>query len=105
MSTALVKCSSMVNCSRLQSIEQPSRRNWRVIVPPLTSQYLNITKNSSLAPALAFTDVYALMGTVNQKVGQEVEVIVMIMAVYLTFSLLISLFMNFYNRRIALVER
>ena len=77
----------------------------RVIVPPLTSQYLNLTKNSSLATAIAFTDVYALMGTVNQKVGQEVEVIVMIMAVYLTFSLLISLFMNFYNRRIALVER
>lgn len=77
----------------------------RVIVPPLTSQYLNLTKNSSLATAIAFTDVYALMGTVNQKVGQEVEVILMIMAVYLTFSLLISLFMNFYNRRIALVER
>lgn len=77
----------------------------RVIIPPLTSQYLNLTKNSSLAVAIGYPDLYSLSGIINQKVGQEVEVIVIIMAVYLTFSILISLFMNWYNRRIALIER
>ena len=77
----------------------------RVIIPPLTSQYLNLTKNSSLAVAIGFTDLYSLSGVVNQKVGQEVEIILMIMSVYLFFSISISLLMNYYNRRIALVER
>ncbi|MEL6977767.1 MAG: ABC transporter permease subunit [Pseudomonadota bacterium] len=77
----------------------------RVIIPPLTSQYLNLTKNSSLAVAIGYTDLYSLLGTVNQKVGQEVEIILMVMAVYLTFSITISLVMNWYNKRIALVER
>jgi general L-amino acid transport system permease protein len=78
----------------------------RIIVPPLTSQYLNLTKNSSLAAAIAYPDlVLVFAGTVLMQTGQAVEIIVITMAVYLTFSLLISLFMNWYNHRIALVER
>ena len=78
----------------------------RVIVPPLTSQYLNLTKNSSLAIAVGYPDLVAAFGntTLNQT-GQSIEVIAMTMAVYLTLSLLISAFMNWYNKRIALVER
>jgi general L-amino acid transport system permease protein len=78
----------------------------RIIIPPLTSQYLNLTKNSSLAAAIAYPDlVLVFAGTVLMQTGQAVEIIAITMAVYLTFSLLISLFMNWYNRRIALVER
>ena len=78
----------------------------RVIIPPLTSQYLNLTKNSSLAAAIAYPDlVLVFAGTVLMQTGQAVEVIAMTMAVYLTLSLLISAFMNWYNKRIALVER
>ena len=78
----------------------------RVILPPLTSQYLNLTKNSSLAPAIAYPDlVHIFAGTVLNQTGQAVECIVLTMAVYFTISLLISAFMNWYNRRIALVER
>ncbi|TDI54317.1 MAG: amino acid ABC transporter permease [Alphaproteobacteria bacterium] len=78
----------------------------RVIIPPLTSQYLNLTKNSSLAAAIAYPDlVLVFAGTVLMQTGQAVEVILMTMAVYLTISLVISLIMNSYNRRIALVER
>ena len=78
----------------------------RVIIPPLTSQYLNLTKNSSLAAAIAYPDLVLIFaGTVLMQTGQAVEVILMTMAVYLTISLFISLIMNTYNRRIALVER
>jgi general L-amino acid transport system permease protein len=78
----------------------------RIIVPPLTSQYLNLTKNSSLAAAIAYPDLVLIFaGTVLMQTGQAVEIVVITMAVYLTISLLISLFMNWYNRRIALVER
>lgn len=78
----------------------------RVIVPPLTSQYLNLTKNSSLAVAIGYPDlVNVFTGTVLNQTGQAVEVITITMLVYLTISLLISLFMNWYNRRVALVER
>jgi len=78
----------------------------RVIVPPLTSQYLNLAKNSSLAIAVGFPDLVAAFGntTLNQT-GQAIEVISMTMAVYLTMSLSISAFMNWYNKKIALVER
>jgi general L-amino acid transport system permease protein len=77
----------------------------RIIIPPLTSQYLNLTKNSSLAAAIAYPDlVLVFAGTVLMQTGQAVEIIAITMAVYLTISLLISLFMNWYNRRIALVE-
>lgn len=77
----------------------------RVIIPPLTSQYLNLTKNSSLAMAIGYPDVMGAGGIVLNQSGQAVEVIVMIMAVYLTFSLLTSLFMNWYNAKMSLVER
>jgi general L-amino acid transport system permease protein len=78
----------------------------RIIVPPLTSQYLNLTKNSSLAAAIAYPDLVLIFaGTVLMQTGQAVEIVVITMAVYLTISLLISLFMNWYNGRIALVER
>jgi general L-amino acid transport system permease protein len=78
----------------------------RVIIPPLTNQYLNLTKNSSLAAAIGYPDmVSAFAGTVLNQTGQAIECIAITMAVYLTISLLISLAMNWYNRRVALVER
>ncbi len=78
----------------------------RVIIPPLTSQYLNLTKNSSLAVAIGYPDfVNVFTGIVLNQTGQAVEVIAMTMAVYLTLSLLTSGLMNWYNRRRALVER
>ena len=78
----------------------------RVIVPPLTSQYLNLTKNSSLAIAIGYMDIVATFGgiTLNQT-GREMEVMIIVLTIYLTISLMISAFMNWYNRRIALVER
>jgi general L-amino acid transport system permease protein len=77
----------------------------RVIVPPMTSQYLNITKNSTLAIAIGYPDLVAILNTTINQTGQAVEGIALIMAIYLTISLLISLFMNWYNRAVALVER
>jgi general L-amino acid transport system permease protein len=78
----------------------------RVIIPPLTSQYLNLTKNSSLAAAIAYPDmVLVFAGTILMQTGQAVEVIGITMGVYLTISLVISAFMNWYNKKMALVER
>jgi general L-amino acid transport system permease protein len=77
----------------------------RVIVPPMTSQYLGITKNSSLAVAIGYPDLVSIANTTMNQTGQAIEGISMIMAVYLAISLLISLFMNLYNRAVALVER
>ncbi|MDF2766608.1 MAG: aapQ [Rhodospirillales bacterium] len=78
----------------------------RVIIPPLTSQYLNLTKNSSLAIAIAYPELVAVFaGTTLNQTGQAIETIAITMLVYLTISLTISAFMNWYNRRIALVER
>ncbi|MBC7831725.1 MAG: amino acid ABC transporter permease, partial [Hyphomicrobium sp.] len=78
----------------------------RVIIPPLTNQYLNLTKNSSLAVAIGYPDLVSIFaGTVLNQTGQAVEVIMMTMAVYLTMSLLTSAFMNWFNSRIALKER
>ena len=78
----------------------------RVIIPPLTSQYLNLTKNSSLAVAIGYPDlVQVFMGTVLNQTGQAIEVVAITMAVYLTISLVTSFFMNIYNRRMAIVER
>ena len=78
----------------------------RVIVPPLTSQYLNLTKNSSLAIAIGYPDLVSTFGgTSLNQTGQAIEIIMMTMLVYLAISLLISMFMNYYNKRIALVER
>jgi general L-amino acid transport system permease protein len=77
----------------------------RVIVPPLTSQMLNLTKNSSLAVAIGYPDFVAVAGTSINQTGQAIEGVAMIMLVYLTFSLSTSAFMNWYNKRIALIER
>ena len=78
----------------------------RIIIPPLTGQYLNLTKNSSLAVAIGYPDfVSVFTGTVLNQTGQAVEVILITMGVFLTISLLTSAFMNWFNRRMALVER
>lgn len=78
----------------------------RVIIPPLTSQYLNLMKNSSLATAIAYPDLVSVFaGTVLNQTGQAVEVMAMTLAVYLTLSLVISMGMNWYNSRMKLVER
>jgi general L-amino acid transport system permease protein len=77
----------------------------RIITPPLTNQYLNLTKNSSLGIAIAYPDLVATGGTVLNQSGKAIEVVSIWMIVYLTLSLLTSLFMNWYNNRIRLVER
>jgi general L-amino acid transport system permease protein len=77
----------------------------RVIIPPMTSQYLNLTKNSSLAVAIGYPDIVAVTNTILNQTGQAIEGIMIIMAAYLVVSLSISVFMNWYNKRIALVER
>jgi general L-amino acid transport system permease protein len=77
----------------------------RVIIPPLTSQYLNLTKNSSLAVAIGYPDVVSVATTALNQTGRAVECIALIMAVYLTTSLSTSAFMNWYNKRSAIKER
>ena len=78
----------------------------RIVIPPLTSQYLNLTKNSSLAVAIGYPDfVSVFAGTVLNQTGQAVEVILVTMGVFLLISLVTSLLMNWFNRRMALVER
>jgi general L-amino acid transport system permease protein len=78
----------------------------RVILPPLTSQYLNLTKNSTLAVAIGYPDlVQVFTGTVLNQTGQAIEVVAVTMLVYLTISLVTSFAMNIYNRHVALVER
>ncbi len=78
----------------------------RVIVPPLSSQYLNLTKNSSLAAAIAYPELVSIFtGTVLNQTGQAVEIILVTMGIYLSISLLISMIMNWYNAKIAIIER
>jgi general L-amino acid transport system permease protein len=77
----------------------------RVIIPPLTSQMLNLTKNSTLAIAIGFPDFVSVANTTINQTGQAIEGVGMIMVVYLFFSLSTSAFMNWYNKRVALVER
>ncbi|MEO5697928.1 MAG: ABC transporter permease subunit [Burkholderiaceae bacterium] len=77
----------------------------RVIIPPITSQFLNLTKNSSLAVAIGYPDVVSIANTSLNQTGRAVECIAIIMAVYLTTSLATSAFMNWYNRRSAIKER
>ncbi len=77
----------------------------RIMIPPLTSTYLNLMKNSSLAVAIGYPDIVSIINTTLNQTGQAIEGILIVMAAYLTVSLSISLFMNWYNRRIALVER
>jgi len=77
----------------------------RVIIPPVTNQYLNLTKNSTLAVAIGYPDLFGISGTIINQTGRAVEMIAVVMAVYLTLSLITSLVMNWYNRRVRLVER
>lgn len=77
----------------------------RVIIPPLTSQYLNLTKNSSLAVAIGYPDLFNVAGTIFNQTGKSLEVITLVMGSYLSMSLLTSLFMNWYNRYMRIVER
>lgn len=77
----------------------------RVIVPPLTSQLLNLTKNSSLAVAIGYPDFVSVAGTTINQTGQAIEGVALIMIVYLIFSLSTSAYMNWYNKKIAIVER
>jgi general L-amino acid transport system permease protein len=77
----------------------------RVIIPPLTNQYLNLTKNSSLAVAIGYPDVVSIATTALNQTGRAVECIAIIMAVYLTTSLSTSALMNWYNKRSAIKER
>jgi general L-amino acid transport system permease protein len=77
----------------------------RVIIPPLISQYLNLTKNSSLAILIGYADVFFVGRTIINQSGRAVPVFLLIMAIYLTISAFTSIFMNIYNRRVQLVER
>jgi general L-amino acid transport system permease protein len=77
----------------------------RVIIPPLTSQYLNLIKNSSLAIAVGFPDVFYVTNTIQNQTGRAVEMIATVMGTYLIFSLITSVLMNWYNQKIRLVER
>lgn len=77
----------------------------RVIIPPLTSQYLNLAKNSSLAVAIGFPDLYSIGGTIYNQTGKPLPVITLIMGCYLVMSLITSLLMNLYNRRVQFVEK
>ena len=77
----------------------------RIIIPPTTSQYLNLAKNSSLAIAIGFPDLFNVARTISNQTGQVVQMIGLIMVSYLAISLTTSLLMNIYNRRVRLVER
>ncbi|MBB3134042.1 general L-amino acid transport system permease protein [Rhizobium pisi] len=77
----------------------------RIIIPPLTSQYLNLTKNSSLAIAIGFADYFAVSGTILNQTGQAVELMFLVVIAYLLLSIVTSLFMNWFNAKMALVER
>jgi len=77
----------------------------RIIIPPLTSQYLNLTKNSSLAIAVGYADLVSIGGTILNKSGNSIQIVSIWMVVYLSISLATSLFMNWFNSRVALVER
>ncbi|MGE6740170.1 amino acid ABC transporter permease [Allorhizobium pseudoryzae] len=77
----------------------------RIIIPPLTSQYLNLTKNSSLAVAVGFADVVAVGGTMLNQTGQAVEIVALWLVIYLSLSVTTAVFMNWFNAKMALVER
>lgn len=101
--TEAAKALGLSESQRLRLVVLPQAL--RVIIPPLTSQYLNLAKNSSLAIAVAFPDLWSTAYTTLNQSGQVVQVFLIVMAYYLSLSLLISALLNWYNRRIALVER
>ena len=102
-----IEASSAVGLNRIQILRLiVIPQAMRVIIPPLTSQYLNLTKNSSLAVAIAYPDlVHVFAGTALMQTGQAVEILAITMSVYLSLSLIISLLMNWYNSSMALRDR
>jgi general L-amino acid transport system permease protein len=97
------KALGLSESQRLQLVVLPQAL--RVIIPPMTSQYLNLVKNSSLAIAVGFPDLWSTSFTTLNQSGRVIQVFLFVMGTYLGFSLLISFILNWYNRRIALVER
>ena len=77
----------------------------RVMIPPLTSEFLNLAKNSSLAIAIGYSDIYAIGNTISNQTGKSLEILLIIMLTYLTINLIISLIMNRFNQRVQLKER
>ena len=77
----------------------------RIIIPPLTSQYLSLIKNSSLALAIGYADLFNVSRTISEQTGQPVAVIVIVMAFYLVISLVTSFLMNLYNRTVQIKQR
>jgi len=107
ISKGQIEASSAVGLNKIQILRLiVIPQAMRVIIPPLTSQYLNLTKNSSLAVAIAYPDlVHVFAGTALMQTGQAVEILAMTMSVYLTLSITISLLMNWYNKAMALKDR
>ncbi len=101
--TEAARALGLTETQRLRLVVLPQAL--RVIIPPLTSQYLNLTKNSSLAAAVLYPDLYRTINTIINQSGRAIQPIIIMALIYLSISLLISLFLNWYNRRIALVER
>jgi general L-amino acid transport system permease protein len=97
------KALGLSETQRLQLVVLPQAL--RVIIPPMTSQYLNLVKNSSLAIAVGFPDLWSTSYTTMNQSGRNIQGFVLVMGTYLSFSLIISFILNWYNRRIALVER
>jgi general L-amino acid transport system permease protein len=77
----------------------------RVMIPPLTSEFLNLAKNSSLAIAIGYNDVYAIANTISNQTGKAVEMLIILVSIYLTINLVISLAMNWLNKSVQLKER
>jgi general L-amino acid transport system permease protein len=77
----------------------------RIVIPPMVSQYLNVVKNSTLAGFIGYPDLFAVIGTSQNQTGRAIECIAIMMAFYLGVSLVISTVLNWYNKRVALVER
>ena len=100
------EAASAIGLSRGQEMQQVLLpQALRVIIPPMTNQYLNLTKNSSLAVAIGYPDVVSISNTALNQTGRAVECIAIIMLVYLTTSLSTSFFMNWYNNKSAIRER
>jgi len=101
-----VEAAASIGLSKVQSMRLVILpQALRVIIPPMTSQYLNLTKNSSLAVAIGYPDVVSIANTSLNQTGRAVECIAIVMAVYLATSLSTSAAMNWYNRRAAIRER
>ena len=101
--TEAARALGLTESQRLQLVILPQAL--RVIIPPLTSQYLNLAKNSSLAIAVAYPDLVAVTNTILNQSGRAVQVVALVMLSYLSVSLAISALLNWFNRRTALVER